>query len=476
MDTINSQYQSLVWHFFEEICQIPRPSGHEQAIIAYLQQFALKHGFLSKTDAAGNLVIIKPGEAPAIALQAHVDMVCEKQMDSTHNFLEDPINTYTEDGWLKAKGTTLGADNGIGIALALASLLDYQGNKQLEALFTVEEETGLTGAAAVKADFISAPILLNLDSEDDRELIIGCAGGCETAGYWKIEEMDCPQGMFFVEVTIKGLQGGHSGSDIHLPRANANKLLGQFLKQTQEKYPFYLHSINGGGLHNAIAREATALFAVPFADREHIRIDWNIYIAEQEDIWLKEETKMRFDLTSRPAKDKVYTTQLTNGIVQALCQCKHGVIKMSEQIEGVVETSINLASIQPKDGNLVMVSSQRSMYEEQLNALAFETYQTLTECGATAAIYNGYPAWQPRFDSPLLKKAKETYQAIFKREADVKVIHAGLECGLFYQTNPKLDLLSFGPTLLGVHSPKERLNIESTNQVAIYLRELLKTL
>lgn len=476
MDTINTQFHSFVWHYFKEICQIPRPSGHEEAIIAYLEKFALDHAFLSKKDASGNLVIIKPGKQPAIALQAHVDMVCEKQVGYTHDFLSDPIQTYTDNGWLKAKGTTLGADNGIGVALALSSLLTYQGDKQLEALFTVQEETGLTGAAAVKADFISAPILLNLDSEDENELIIGCAGGCETAGFWKVEEIETPNGLFFVEINIKGLQGGHSGSDIHLPRANANILLGKFLQQTAQKYPFYLCSLSGGGLHNAIAREASALFAVPFADREHIRIDWNIYTAELEDTWLQHEPTMRFDLSSRPAKEKVYTPSLTKGVVEALCSCKHGVISMSQQIEGVVETSTNLASVKQNDDEIVLITSQRSMYEHLLNELAFDTYQTLTACGAKAAIYNNYPAWQPKFNSPLLQKATQMYKEIFDRDPEVKVIHAGLECGLFYQTNPQLDLLSFGPTLLGVHSPNERLNIESTNKMADYLQHLLASL
>lgn len=476
MNTILLTTQQMVWQIFDEICQIPRPSGKETQIMNYLREFALKHGFLTKTDKAGNIVMIRPGEAPAIALQAHTDMVCEKRNETTHDFEKDAIQTYTEDGWMKAKGTTLGADNGIGMAMALAAMVNYQGNRQLEGLFTVEEETGLTGAAAVEAGFISADTLLNLDSEDENELIVGCAGGCETVGYWKVEETNIPEGMFAIEVSIKGLLGGHSGSDIHLPRANANQLLGQFLQQTAQKYPFYLCRIAGGGLHNAIAREANALFVVPYADREHIRIDWNIYIAEQEDQWLAHEPKMRMDLSSKPKQEKAFTPALTEQIINALCHCKHGVINMSKTIESVVETSTNLASIKRVDDNLIITTSQRSSFEDQLNALAFDTYTLLSNCGATAGIHGAYPAWEPQFDTPLLQTAQQVYQQVLGRAPKVKIIHAGLECGLFSKAMPSLSIISFGPTLLGVHSPDERLNIASTNVMSHYLMQLLEKL
>lgn len=476
MNTILSDTQLLVWQIFDEICQIPRPSGKEEKIMNYLREFALKHGFLTRTDKAGNIVMIRPGKQPAIALQAHTDMVCEKRGDSTHNFETDALQTYIEEGWMKAKGTTLGADNGIGVAMALAAMVTYPGENQLEGLFTVEEETGLSGAAAVEAGFISAPVLLNLDSEDENELIVGCAGGCETVGYWKVEEMPAPEGMFAIEVTVKGLLGGHSGSDIHLPRANANQILGRFLQQTAQKYPFYLCSLTGGGLHNAIAREANALFLVPYADREHIRIDWNIYIAEQEDQWLANEPKMRMDLSSRPKQEKVFAPKLATQLIQALCTCPHGVIKMSDTMPGIVETSTNLASIKRVDDNIVITTSQRSSFEDQLNSLAFQTYTQLTDCGAMAGIHNGYPAWEPQFDTPLLKTAQRVYQQVWGKPAEVKIIHAGLECGLFSKAMPNLNILSFGPTLLGVHSPDERLNIASTNQTTLFLMQLLANL
>lgn len=282
--------------------------------------------------------------------------------------------------------------------------------------------------------------------------------------------------MFFIEVTIKGLLGGHSGSDIHQPRANANKLLAQFLQQTAQKYPFYLCCIEGGGLHNAIAREAKALFAIPYAHREHIRIDWNIYTAEVEDQWLQNEPKMRFELSSRPKQEKAFEESLTRGIIDALCQCPHGVIAMSKTLQGVVETSTNLASIKQVDNQLVITTSQRSSCEDDLNALAFNVYTLLTECGAVAGISNGYPAWQPKFDSELLQTAKQVYRQVFDKEAEVKIIHAGLECGLFSKSIPSLQLISFGPTLTGVHSPDERLHVASTEKVADYLMLLLENL
>lgn len=476
MSAITHDISPLVWQIFAEICQIPRPSGKEEKIMQYLADFAVKHGFLTRSDQAGNMVLIKPGKQPAIALQAHTDMVCEKRADSTHQFETDAIETCITDGWMHANGTTLGADNGIGMALALAAMLSYQGDKQVEGLFTVAEETGLSGAAAVKPGFISANVLLNLDSEDENELIVGCAGGCETVAHWAVNKVLLPEGMFFIEVTIKGLLGGHSGSDIHLHRANANKLLAQFLHQTAQKYPFYLCRIEGGGLHNAIAREAKALFAIPFAHREHIRIDWNIYTAEMEDLWLKDEPKMRFDLSSRPKQEEAFESSLTTQVIQALCSCPHGVISMSRSLPNVVETSTNLASIKQIDQQLVITTSQRSSDQEQLNALAFNVYTLFTENGAVAGISNGYPAWQPQFNSALLQTAQNTYKQVFNKEAEVKIIHAGLECGLFSKSMPTLQLISFGPTLTGVHSPDERLNVASTQKIATYLMLLLENL
>lgn len=476
MHTIISDTSPLVWQIFAEICQIPRPSGKEEKIMQYLTQFALKHGFLTKTDTAGNLVIIKPGKQPAIALQAHTDMVCEKRADSKHDFEKDPIQTVIEDGWMKANGTTLGADNGIGMALALAALLEYKGSNQLEALFTVSEETGLSGAAAVKPGFISANTLLNLDSEEEDELIVGCAGGCETIGHWNITENQAEEGLFFVEISIKGLVGGHSGSDIHLRRANAIQLLVNFLWQTQQKYPLSLCHIEGGGLHNAIAREAKALFAIPFAHREHIRIDWNIYTAEMEDNWLADEPKMRFDLSSRPKQEKVLSPILTQNLLSALHECPHGVITMSQTLNNVVETSTNLASIKKIDNQYVITTSQRSSQENSLNQLAFQVYNLFTQYESIAAIGKGYPAWQPHFNSALVQTAQKTYQDVFGKEARVNIIHAGLECGLFSQAMPQLELISFGPTLLGVHSPDERLNIDSTNRMQAFLLQLLENL
>jgi dipeptidase D len=280
----------------------------------------------------------------------------------------------------------------------------------------------------------------------------------------------------FVEITIKGLVGGHSGSDIHLHRANAIQLLVNFLWQTQQKYPLSLCHIEGGGLHNAIAREAKALFAIPFAHREHIRIDWNIYTAEMEDNWLADEPKMRFDLSSRPKQEKVLSPILTQNLLSALHECPHGVIAMSQTLNNVVETSTNLASIKKIDNQYVITTSQRSSQENSLNQLAFQVYNLFTQYESIAAIGKGYPAWQPHFNSALVQTAQKTYQDVFGKEARVNIIHAGLECGLFSQAMPQLELISFGPTLLGVHSPDERLNIDSTNRMQAFLLQLLENL
>lgn len=463
-----------IWKYFNEICSTPRPSGKEEKIREYLLDFAQKEGFLHKVDKAGNVLITRKGEAPAIALQAHMDMVCEKNSNVEHDFLTEGIKTYIKDGWMHAEGTTLGADNGIGMAMIMAAMKEYKGDRTIEGIFTVEEETGLSGAERMEKDFFTAETIINLDSEEEDELIIGCAGGCTTKAHLKLEEEDIPEtGLFYIEIQVKGLLGGHSGGDIHLPRANANKLIGDFLRFTHEKYGIQICEINGGNLHNAIPREARAVFVLPYAHREHVRIDWNIYVADMEDVWLEFEPKMRFDLGSTRPRTKAFTKALTEKIINSLTRADHGIVEWENKELNSVKTSTNLASIKTLEEEVLITTSQRSFSEADLASLGFKTYETFTECGALAEVSDAYPAWQPKYESKILEVTRTAYKELMGKDPIVKCMHAGLECGLFYKKNPALDIISFGPTLCGVHSPDEKLDLASTEKIFELLMKVI---
>ena len=462
-----------VWQFFHEICQIPRPSKQEERMIEYLSRFAAQHDLPVRVDAAGNVLITKPGTSPAIALQAHMDMVCEKTAESKHDFTQDPIETYLDDGWMRARGTTLGADDGVGVALALAALLSDT-PRAVEALFTVDEETGLTGAEAVEPGWLQASELINLDSEEDDELIIGCAGGCETSARYPVETTAPGAGSFAVRLDIQGLRGGHSGSDIHEHRANALQLLAHFLTRCKSQYPLQIARFEGGRMHNAIPREATAVVTVPMGKKEQIRIDWNIYQAELEEAWLTDEPGLNAQLNSCPPPEAVWSDRLADSVLKAVTTCPHGVLAWSRELEGIVETSCNLASLTREDDLLLLVSSQRSCVEDALDALAFQVYEQFAATGATPAITGRYTPWPPRFDNPLIHRTCDAYRRLFGSEVSVKVIHAGLECGLLQQKYPRMEMLSMGPTLRDVHSPSERLKVDSVDKVWRLLQELIQ--
>ena len=470
-----------VFRYFKEICQVPRPSKKEEKIIAYLQDFGKKHGLDTRTDDAGNVLIKKPASAgledrKTIVLQAHVDMVCEKNNDVQHDFLNDPIETIIEGDWMKAKGTTLGADNGIGVATALAILADDSiEHGPLECLFTVDEETGLTGAFALKEGFMNGDILLNLDSEDEGELFIGCAGGIDSVAEFTYKEVDVPAGYFFCKVQVKGLKGGHSGGDIHLGLGNANKLLNRFLSQTFRKYDMYLCAIDGGNLRNAIPREAHAVIAVPEADKHALRADLNVFAAEVEAEYAVSDPDLTFILESETARTKAIDKDTTKRLLQALYAAPHGVYAMSQDIPGLVETSTNLASVKMKPGNVIRIeTSQRSSTASSKQDIANMVRTVFEMAGAVVSHGDGYPGWKPNPHSEILEIASESYKRLFGVEAKVKAIHAGLECGLFLDKYPKLDMISFGPTLQGVHSPDERMLIPSVEKFWIHLLDILK--
>lgn len=469
-----------IFHYFEEICQVPRPSKKEEKIIAYLKEFGKKHRLETLVDEVGNVLIKKPATPgkellQCVVLQSHVDMVCEKNNDVIHNFLTDAIQTEIDGEWLKAKGTTLGADNGIGVATQLAILADDTiEHGPLECLFTVDEETGLTGAFALKEGFIQADILLNLDSEDEGELFIGCAGGIDSVGELVYKEVDVPAGYFFFKVEVKGLKGGHSGADIHLGRGNANKILNRFLSQTAEKHDLYLCQVNGGNLRNAIAREAWALFAVPHDSKHAIRAELNLFIAEMENELSVTEPDLQLVLESQEPHTTAIDRDTTARLLKVLYAVPHGVFAMSQDIDGLVETSTNLASIKMKPNNVIRIeTSQRSSILSARDDMANMVRAAFTLGGATVSCGDGYPGWKPNPHSPILEVAQASYKRIFGVDAKVKAIHAGLECGLFLDKYPSLDMISFGPTLTGVHSPDERMHIPSVDKFWIHLLDVL---
>ena len=470
---------AVVFHYFDEVCQVPRPSKKEEKIRAYLLDFAKKHNLEAKTDEAGNVLIKKAASAgmenlKTVILQSHIDMVCEKNKDTEHNFETDPIQTYIDGEWLRAKGTTLGADNGIGVATELAVLAsDDIKHGPIECLFTVDEETGLTGAFALKEGFMNGDILLNLDSEDDGELFIGCAGGANTTAIYPFPTEKAPQGWFFFRVSVKGLTGGHSGDDINKNRANANKLLNRFLVQTMQKYGMRLADIEGGNLHNAIPREAHALCAVPMEYKEAVRVDLNIFISEIENEYSATEPNLAMDLESEAPVEYVMEQKAMERFLLSIYAVHHGVYAMSQDIPGLVETSSNLASIKVCDGTIKVVTSQRSSILSSRKDMSQMVSAAFILGGATVTTGEGYPGWKPNPSSEILKIAVDSYKRLFGVEPKVKAIHAGLECGLFLQKYPSLDMVSFGPTLRGVHSPDERMLIPTVEKFWNHLLDIL---
>ena len=469
-----------VFYYFSEICKVPRPSKKEEKIISYLENFAAEQKLEIKKDEVGNILIKKPAtpgkeNLKTVVLQSHVDMVCEKNNDVEHDFLTDPIETIIDGEWLKAKGTTLGADNGIGVATELAILAanDIE-HGPIECLFTIDEETGLTGAFALKEGFMSGDILLNLDSEDEGELFIGCAGGIDSVGEFHYREVPVPTGYFFFRVDVKGLKGGHSGGDIHLGRGNANKILNRFLSQTAKKYDMYICEVNGGNLRNAIPREAYAICAVPHDAKEPVRVDLNIFIADIENELAVSEPDLKLTLQSETPRKMAIDQDTSSRLLKTLDAVPDGVYAMSQDIPGLVETSTNLASIKMIDNKKIKIeTSQRSSILSARNDMANTVRAAFELGGARVSFGEGYPGWKPNPHSEILEIAVASYKRLFGVDAKVKAIHAGLECGLFLDKYPGLDMISFGPTLTGVHSPDERMHIPSVEKFWNHLLDVL---
>jgi len=469
-----------VFEMFARINQVPRPSKHEEQMIAFLCRFAEENHLDYKVDETGNVLISKPAtpgmeNRPTIILQSHMDMVCEKNNDVQHDFLKDPIQTYVQDGWLHARGTTLGADDGIGCAMEMALLVDNTvKHGPIECVFTRDEETGLTGAEGMKPGFMSGQMLINLDSEDEGQIFVSCAGGCRTEAKFRFTPETTPAGLFFLKLTVKALVGGHSGDDIDKKRANANKLLARFLYDGMKKYGLRLADIQAGGLHNAIPREAEAIVAIPNEYKEQARVDWNLFAADVQEEFYVTEPSMQFLLESTDALPTLFPEETSRRIITALQAVDNGVYAMSQDIE-LVETSSNLASIRQTEPGLVCInSSQRSSLMSNRLNMAHTVAAAFELAGAEVEIGEGYPGWKPNPNSQLLKVAVEQYRKLFGKEPIVRGIHAGLECGLFSEKYPGLDMVSFGPTLRGVHSPDEKLEIATVDMVWRHLLAILE--
>ena len=464
---------ATVLEIFKEITRIPRESGHEGPITSYLQQWAADHGLACKTDPTGNVLISRPASkgkenVPAIVLQAHQDMVCEKNAGFRHDFTKDPIPYVIEDGWMIAKDTTLGADDGIGIAACLALLASDLPTGPLECLFTISEETGMDGAEALQRGFFEGKTLINLDSEDEGQLFIGCAGGLNTRIRFSLRREAVKEGWKTLQIGISGGVGGHSGDDINKDRANTVQLLSRFLF-AELPHGLQLLDIRGGGKPNAIAREAHALIAVPDAAATKQRFGaFGQALSEEFHV-----TEPSLKCSAETCKSPLKAIRGAAKIIRALFACPHGPLAMSQDIPGLVETSTNLASVQIEGSTLLVVTSQRSPMQSERRMAAAKVAACFELAGGKVTHLLEYPGWTPNVNSPILKICVEAYRSLFNQEPEVKAIHAGLECGLFLTKFPDLDMISFGPTLRGVHAPGEKLELASLDKFVKLLNHVV---
>lgn len=474
--TLKDLKPAAVFSIFDEITKIPRPSKKEDKIREFILNFAKEHGLEAKTDKVGNVAIYKPAtpgyeNAPAVVLQGHMDMVCESN-DKSFDFTISPIPVVVDGDWVRTNGTTLGADNGIGVAASLAALTDNSYvHGPLEALFTVDEETGMTGAFNLGKDMISGDILINLDSEDDAELFIGCAGGVDTVCTFTYSRSFAPKDFLYFKINVEGLQGGHSGGDIHLGRANANKLLARFLFSLLEEHEVSIAEIDGGNLRNAIPRAAHAVVGVHTSKKENIRVKLNRFIADVENEFKGLEPTLKITMESVDTPDFTIDQATSLNLIRSLYAAPHGVQSMSRELEGLVECSTNLASVKMHEGNKIeVVTSQRSAVESRKWDIAYQIEALFQLAGAKVTHGEGYPGWAPDMKSPIMAIARDAYKQLFDIDPAIKAIHAGLECGLFLTKFPHLDMVSFGPTLRDVHSPSERMYIPAVERFWEHLK------
>ena len=469
-----------LWKHFNAICGIPHPSGHEAGIRAYIKNFAATNGIDYQEDRTGNVMLLKTAGkgrefSPRIILQAHMDMVPQKNSTTNFDFTRDPIQPYIDGDWVKASGTTLGADNGIGLAAALAVMEDQTfSHGPLKAIFTVEEETGLTGACNLSKEFLSGDILLNLDSEEDGLAFIGCAGGVRTAFIFNCDREQPPRNHVAVRLALTGLRGGHSGMDINNGRGNAIILLAQLLQEISTMFEVKLAALNGGSLDNAIPREAFADIMLP--------PDQEMEFALAADEWFNRKTaelgrnepNMNLKLLKDIEFSGVMEPAIQQGIIDAVAGCRNGMVKMNPFIHDLVQTSTNLGVIKTGEGTVTVTCLQRSSVDAERDALVAEMSGFFIRAGATAETHNSYPGWSPDPKSPVLELLQQVYRELFQNTLTAKAVHAGLECGIFKGINPSLDMVSFGPEIRSPHSPDERVDIVSVEKFYRLLTGLLE--
>lgn len=479
-DAINGLEPKILWERFSEIAQVPRPSKKEEKIRKHMRELLDELKIKYKEDKVGNIVASVPAtagyeNAPIVVLQGHVDMVCEKNNETKHDFENDPIKLVKDGDWITADGTTLGSDNGIGVAAGLALITDKDAvHGPLELLMTVDEETGLTGATNLEPGFVSGKILLNLDSEEDGAFYVGCSGGVDTIAEFNIEWNNVKEGNNFYKLVVTGLKGGHSGLDIEKGRGNAIKILGRTLNEL-ESTNYSLVSLEGGNLRNAIPREAEAIVSIDKSQEENAKKIINDF---QKDILNEFKTsdggvKIVFSNSDVKA-DKVFTDDFKNKSLDTILALPHGVIAMSQDIKDLVETSTNVATIHTEGDILKFGTSQRSSINSANNYIARNVRAIFNLAGAKTGTNDGYPGWKPNLDSTILKTSKQVYNELFNSEPEIKAIHAGLECGILEGKNPGMDMVSFGPTIEGAHSPDERVNIPAVEKFYNLLKGILK--
>ena len=481
MAEIKNLKPECIWRNFDALTQVPRPSGHLEKVQQFLLDFGKKVGVEVFKDEAENIVMKKPAtpgmeNRKTILLQAHMDMVPQKAVDSTHNFETDPIQTYIDGEWVKAKGTTLGADDGIGVAAIMAVMEDKTlKHGPIEALITADEETGMFGAEGLPTNTLNSDVLLNLDSETWGKFVIGSAGGVDVTADLEYKEVETDANDAALQVTVKGLKGGHSGDDIDKKRANAIKILSRFLYMTQEKMDLRLVSFNSGKLHNAIPRDGKVVFAIPAAEKENVRAAWNVFAANVEDEFHVSDVEMEFYMQSTEAQP-VIEKECSVRIIRALQAVDNGVYSMCQDkaLETMVETSSNIAVVKTEENEIEVLASQRSNVMSNLDNECNTIQAVFQLAGAEVEQNDGYPAWKMKADSKLTKLAVDSYVKLFGKEPIVRGIHAGLECGLFSERYPNMDMVSFGPTLRFVHTPDEKLHIPTVQMVWDHLLDIMK--
>ncbi len=469
-----------LWEYFAELSEIPRGSKHEAKAAAYVFGVAKNLGLEVEQDKVGNVVVRKPASpglenAPMIALQGHIDMVCEKNKEVKHDFMKDPINLKRDGNFVTADGTTLGADNGIGVCTALA-LMEEKNIKHgpMEFLFTIDEETGLTGANNLQPGFIKSKILLNLDSEEEGILYVGCAGGADTVGILPIVYEPCPPKHTMMLLKVDGLRGGHSGLEINSGRGNAIKLINRALMNLSD-FGVRLSSIEGGNKRNAIPRETEAVIAVPLKNTETVINEVAVWDAIFKAEFATVDGGVKLSIEGLKGKKvKVLKKAIQKKLMNLLAAITHGVIAMSPDIPGLVQTSTNLAVVNTTKKRIAIATSQRSSVESEKAAILQSVTSVFQLAGAEVEHSDGYPGWKPNLQSGILEIAKKTYKEKFGKEVEVKAIHAGLECGIIGEKYPGMDMISLGPTMEMVHSPDERVHINTVKIFWDYLLAILE--